>query len=448
MYYQILKKCQIFLMTLFCFFLSFNAIHAQETRALSLQDALDIGLGKSRMLSIGKEKMKAADAKVEEVQASRLPALKFQAGYTRLSQVPPFIVSLPFPGTTPFTIAPVILDNYVMKLSAAQPVFTGFKLENLEESAELSAKAIQSDYDKDKLDMIALIKTQYWNYVKAQQFVKVAKENVEMLKAHLKDVEILNKSGMAQLHDILKLQVQVSEAEYRLLEANNQKQLAMMGLNNALRLPLTMNLETTEKPSESGIQIPIENMITDAIQHRPDVQASDFRVKASASQVKVAEASWYPQVSVFAEYNYNNPNMRIVPARSQFDDTWAAGIQLTMDVWNWGLNASQTQQAEAQLAQAMDVNMLTKENIQIEVMQAYTLMKQALDKIPVTETSIKQAEEQVRTINLRFNNGNAIMTDVLDAETALFMAKMNKVQAIIDLEIAKVKLEKSIGHSL
>jgi len=140
--------------------------------------------------------------------------------------------------------------------------------------------------------------------------------------------------------------------------------------------------------------------------------------------------------------------MRIVPARSQFDDTWAAGIQLTMDVWNWGLNSSQTQQAEAQLAQAIDADMLTKESIQIEVIQAYTLMKQASDKIPVTETSIKQAEEQVRTINLRFNNGNAIMTDVLDAETALFMAKMNKVQAIIDLEIAKVKLEKSIGHSL
>jgi outer membrane protein TolC len=151
---------------------------------------------------------------------------------------------------------------------------------------------------------------------------------------------------------------------------------------------------------------------------------------------------------VFAEYNYNNPNMRIVPARSQFDDTWAAGIQLTMDVWNWGLNSSQTQQAEAQLAQAIDADLLTKESIQIEVMQAYTLMKQASDKIPVTETSIKQAEEQVRTINIRFKNGNAIMTDVLDAETALLLAKMNKVQAIIDLEIAKVKLEKSIGHSL
>ena len=425
-----------------------STVQAQESRTLSLQEAIDIGLGKSRMLSIGKEKIKAADARVDEVQASRLPALKFQTGYTRLSQVPPFIVSLPIPGTTPFTIAPVILDNYVMKLSAAQPVFTGFKLENLEESAELSAKAVQSDYDKDKNELIAMIKTQYWGFVKAQQFVRVAKENVEMLKAHLRDVEIMNKGGMVQVNDVLKVQVQVTEAEYRLLEATNQKQLAMMGLNNALRLPLTTNLETSENPSLSMIEKPLDSMLMEAIEYRPDLKAADFRVKAGQSQVKVAEASWYPQVSVFAEYNYNNPNMRIVPARSQFDDTWAAGIQLSMDVWNWGLNSSQTQQAEAQLAQALDASMLTRESIQIEVMQAYTLMKQASDKIPVTEMSIKLAEEQVRTINLRFKNGNAIMTDVLDAEMALLMAKMNKVQAIIDLEIAKVKLEKSIGHSL
>jgi len=445
---QFMKKCHILIIALFCLFISLESIHAQDTQALSLKDAIDIGLGKSRMLSIGKEKIKAADAKVEEVQASRLPAVKFQTGYTRLSQVPPFTFTLPFPGSTPVTIAPVILDNYVMKLSTAQPVFTGFKLENLEKSAELAAKAVQSEYDRDKIELIAMIKTQYWGYVKAQQFVKVAKENVEMLKAHLKDVEMLTKAGMAQANDILKVQVQVSEAEYRLLEANNQKQLAMMGLNNALRLPLTTNLETTEQPSKSMIETSVDIMINEAIEFRPDIKAAEFRVKASESQVKVAESSWYPQVSVFAEYNYNNPNMRVVPARSQFDDTWAAGIQLSMDVWNWGLYSSQTQQAEAQLAQALDANMLTKENIQIEVMQAYTLMRQSAEKIPVTELSIKQAEEQVRSINIRFTNGNAIMTDVLDAETALFMAKMNKVQAIIDLEIAKVKLEKSIGHSL
>jgi len=81
-------------------------------------------------------------------------------------------------------------------------------------------------------------------------------------------------------------------------------------------------------------------------------------------------------------------------------------------------------------------------------MQSYTLMKQAVDKIPVTETSIKQAEEQVRVVLAKFTSGGAIMTEVLDAETALLLAKMNRVQAIIDLEIAKVKLEKSIGSTI
>jgi len=91
---------------------------------------------------------------------------------------------------------------------------------------------------------------------------------------------------------------------------------------------------------------------------------------------------------------------------------------------------------------------LTKEAIQIEVMQSFTLMKQAVDKIPVTETSIRQAEEQVRVVLAKFTSGGAIMTEVLDAETALLLAKMNRVQAIIDLEIAKVKLEKSIGSTI
>lgn len=431
-----------------CIMLHIYTSAAQNTRTLKLSEAVELGLNQSRMLAIGKEKIKSADAKIDEVKASRLPVLKFLSGYTRLSDVPPFIVSLPFPGTTPFTIAPVILDNYVMKLSAAQPLFTGFKLENLEESAVFAAKAMYSEYDKDKLELSSMIKMQYWSLVKAKQFVVVAAESVEILKTHVSDIQKLQKAGMAQLSDILKVQVQLSEAEYRLIEAKNQMQLAMMGLNNTLRLPLGTQLDVTEIPNEQVPEVSLESMVDKAIMIRPDLKASELRVKAGETQVKVAQASWYPQVSAFAEYNYNNPNMRIVPARSQFDQTWAAGIQISMDLWNWGLNSAQSRQAEAQLAQAMDASALTKEAIQIEVMQSYTLMKQAIDKIPVTETSIRQAEEQVRVVNARFASGGAIMTDILDAETALILAKMNRVQAIIDLEMAKVKLEKSIGSTI
>ncbi|MFM8281244.1 MAG: TolC family protein, partial [Bacteroidota bacterium] len=317
-------------------------VHAQPIRQLKLDEAVEIGLNQSKMLAIGKEKIKAADARIDEVKASRLPALKFLTGYTRLSDVPPFIVSLPFSGASSFTIAPVILDNYVMKLSAAQPIFTGFKLENLEESARYAAKAMSSDYDKDKLELMSIIKIQYWGLVKAKQFVMIAIENVGLIKAHEQDVKKLQKLGMVQQSDILKIQVQLAEAEFRVIEAKNQMQLAMIGLNNTLRLPLETQLEAIDIPRETMLEMPLQEMVDKAFLTRPDVKSSEFRIKAGETQVNIAKSSWYPQVSAFAEYNYNNPNMRIVPARSRFDQTWAAGIQVSMDIWNWGLNSAQS----------------------------------------------------------------------------------------------------------
>jgi len=62
--------------------IAFEGVNAQSIKQLKLQDAIEIGLNQSKMLAIGKEKIKAADARIDEVKASRLPALKFLTGYT------------------------------------------------------------------------------------------------------------------------------------------------------------------------------------------------------------------------------------------------------------------------------------------------------------------------------------------------------------------------------
>jgi len=116
---------------------------AQEVVKLSVQDAVSIGLENSKTLKISNAKITIAQQKVMEINANRYPSLKFISGYTRLSDVPAFTFTLPFPGSQPVTIAPVVLDNYVMKLSAAQPVFTGFRLQSQEQAADYLAKASQ-----------------------------------------------------------------------------------------------------------------------------------------------------------------------------------------------------------------------------------------------------------------------------------------------------------------
>jgi outer membrane protein TolC len=78
-------------------------------------------------------------------------------------------------------------------------------------------------------------------------------------------------------------------------------------------------------------------------------------------------------------------------------------------------------------------------------MQSYVLFQQALEKIGITKKNIEQAEENFRTISQKFKAGNALTTDVTDAQTALLQAKVNNIQAYIDYELASVRMDKAIG---
>jgi outer membrane protein TolC len=103
-----------------------GVINAQE-RALTLEESLQIGLQNSKQLKISQATFKSSEAKITEVGSQMLPQLSFGASYTRLSDVKPFAVTVPF-SPTPITIQETILNNYQLKFSLQQPLFTGFRL--------------------------------------------------------------------------------------------------------------------------------------------------------------------------------------------------------------------------------------------------------------------------------------------------------------------------------
>ncbi|HAB53609.1 MAG TPA: hypothetical protein DCE80_15785, partial [Ignavibacteriales bacterium] len=99
-----------------------------QSKKLTLQESIELGLGNSKDLKISQSKLNSSDAKVSEVNSMFLPQLKFMANYTRLSDnVPPFEVTTPF-SPIPIRISDPVLDNYNLKLSFQQPLFTGLKL--------------------------------------------------------------------------------------------------------------------------------------------------------------------------------------------------------------------------------------------------------------------------------------------------------------------------------
>lgn len=425
------------------FLFSLNVLVAQEKLSLTLERAIEIGFQNSKQLHSSLMKVKGAEAKVKEVSALRLPSLKLNAGYRKLSEVDPFIITTPFGS---FPIAPGIFDNYSVQLSVFQPLFTGFRLAgNVNLNEELS-NAITEEYNKDKSELIFNIKNSYWGVFKAMQFKKVMDETVEQIKAHVEDAKNLEKAGMLTRNDILKIEVQLSNAIYQQLEAENAVKLTMTALNNVMGIPLNTQIEIASDVNLNEYKSDeLSKLVEAAIKNRPEIKAADSRVKASEAGVTLAKSSWYPQLSLYANYYYSKPNQRILPTQNRFDGTWDAGINLSMNVWDWLTTKHQTDQAEAQLAQAVDGMGLIKDGITLEVTQNYLSLSQANKKIEIAKLIVSQAEENMRVTSQKFKNGLATSSDLIDAETALISAKTNFTTSVVDHELAKAKLEKSLG---
>lgn len=429
---------------LFSGLLFFNGlIRAQEKISLTIDQAVDIGLKNSKTLHLSQMKVKSAQSKVKESNALRLPTLKLNAGYRRLSEVDPFIINTPFGS---FPIAPGIFDNYSAQLSLFQPLFTGFRLAgNLTMNEEL-ANAVNEDYNRDKSELLFNIRNSYWSVYKAIQFKKVMDETVGQIKAHLEDARNLEKAGMITRNDILKIEVQLSNALYQQVDAENAVKLSTVALNNVIGIPLDTEIEISSEADISGYSTgQLSALINEAVEKRPELKAADSRIKAGEAGVTLAKSSWYPQISLYGNYYYSKPNQRILPTQNRFDATWDAGVNISMNVWDWLTTKHQTDQAEAQLAQAVDGFGIIKDGITMEVTQNYLNVNQAERKISIAKLSVEQAEENLRVTSQKFKNGLTTSSELIDAETALIGSRTNYTTSLVDYELAKAKLEKSIG---
>ncbi len=432
---------------LFILFLSATCgIFSQQK--LTLEQSLELAFKNSKDLKISNSKIISSSAKVDEVKSQFLPQLKLTANYTRLSDVPAFQVKLPISPVS-ITISDVILNNYTIKLSLQQPVFTGFRLNALRDAAVYYNEAATEEINKTKNETAFSVYSAYLNLYKAKQIKSLLEESIKSAEKHIADTKNYMDNGLATKNDLLKFEVQQSNIKLSLIEANNNIDLARSVLNKSLGLPLN---EKTEIEKIEIVPEPVKDdlkgFVSEATDNRSEIKTVKYTLSASKENIRASRSSYFPSVFVSGNYTFSNPNQRYQPPLDEFKGTWDVGITLSWDIWNWGGTSSQVIQAEQNLYQSQTTLDQLKENIELEVNQNYLSLKYAKEKLDVTMKTIEQADENLRTFQEKYNVQLATSTDIIDAENSLLQSKTNYTNALIDYKMAKVRLEKSIGRKI
>ncbi len=435
----------------FTAFISSNTTFAQSARRLTLDEAITLGLQNSKDLKLSQARIKEATASLREARERRLPDLSVSGSYLRLNQ-PDVNLKVKLgssssgsegsgsSGGGAASSLKVEQAAYAMA-NLSIPVFAGFRIQHGIESAKYLTKAAELDAERDRDEVVANTIAAYSNLYKAKAALDIVKENLKQSQQRVADFSNLEKNGLMARNDLLKAELQQSNVELTLLDAENNWKITYINMNLMLGLPENTELEPDATAFVNSADAKtFEDWEGTALQNRKDIAATDYRVKATNAGVKAAKGDYYPNLALTGGYIAAD-----IPNLVTLTNVMNGGIGLKYSPSSLWKTGSKVAQAKARRQEAEINREMLSDGIRLQVAQAYQNYLSTVKKIDVYAKAEEQANENYRIVKNKYDNSLATTTDLLDADVAQLQAKLNHAFAMADATVAYKKLQASAG---
>lgn len=422
---------------------SANSMSAQTSRKLSLQEAIQLSIDNSKSLKVSYAKVEQAEGAVTEAKMMQYPDLKISGSYMRLNSPNVDLKLNTGSSDTAGSGGGTPNINQVMygMATASVPLFSGLRIRNAIASQQYLKKAAELDAKNDKDALIQNTIAAYYNLYKAQAAVKLVNENLKEEQQRVADFTNLETNGLVARNDLLKVQLQESNYELTLVDAENNLKISNYNMNLMLGIDenTVLELDVTDMGRVVKMQ-PIEYWESSAMTNRADYLALQQRQNASNAGVKSAKGEYYPTVALSSGYVAANiPNALVVT------NALNVGVGLSYNLASLYKNESKVKQAKAQQAQLQWSALELTDGIKMEIHSAYQNYLESLKKIEVYQKAVDQANENYRITKNKYDNALATTTDLLDADVAQLQAGINFEYAKADAEVAYNKLYEASG---
>ncbi len=396
----------------------------------------------------------AADANVDASRAGYLPQLKLQASYTRLSNFAPLpldlVPTLGGPQPNPF---PVIPNNYDMRATLSIPLSDHvLRVSNSLASAKHNKTAATLDEHATRLAVARDARVYYYQWIRAQWVSYVAAKALEAARGHAQDAKNSFDAGLVSRADVLRTVSQQKSAELGVARSLNNVAVAAEQLRVQMSDPDQTNYEIGENilgdlppyavPPSPGAGY------AEALEHRIEIRQLGESEAALRAEAAVARAANYPRLDAQANGIYANPNQRYVPPVAEWHGTWDAGIVLSWTPTDILSATAHAKNAEARADEVVAQRSALKNALRVEVNQAMNALAEAAFSVDVSRDGRAAAEENYRVRRELYRAGKATTVEVTDAETELTQARLDAVNAQMDVRIARVQLTHALGRDV
>lgn len=416
---------------------------------LSLEDAVARGRAAAPRVAEAKARREAADATVTSRESLRLPSLTATGGYQRTNHVDEY--GIPQPGGGTRIIFPDIPNNFRTRADASVPIYTSGRTDALIAGATLDRKAADADTRTAEADVTLDVARAYWTLVTARESARVVEQGLVRIDAYVSDVKARVTAGFLPPNDLLSAQAQRARQNVALIQARNAAAVAQADLCRLVGLDLDTPIVTSSplmapQPSVAPLETMSMGALTEQARGgRSERDALTIRADSAREAGAAAAAALKPQIGVAAGFEESRPNARIVPRVNEWRSSWEAGVSVTWQLFDGGRSKADRAAAAAQ------ATAIERRRDDFDAMLGVELRQRRLDvesgkaALDASAEAVAAATEARRVVEERFKAGVATSTDVLDAQTALLEAELERTRLAATLRMNEARLLRAVG---
>jgi outer membrane protein TolC len=418
-------------------------VQIRTIQPITLQQALELARRNNRNLEAAKLTLERNQAALQEALAAEFPTLGVTTTFSRSESTSQRLRNDTLDDNPLLSNNSVISETFNGALQANYDLYTSglrpAQIRQAEQQVRFQQLEVERLDQQTRLD----ISSAYYNLQQADAQVEIFRAAVQAASQSLRDAQLLEQAGLGTQFDVLQAQVDLANANQDLTRAISQQRISRRQLVQLLSLSQTVDI-TAADPIEVAGQwsLSLEQSIVLAYKNRAELEQFLVQRDIGEQQRRIALAAVRPQASLSASYNILGIlNDGLGPAGGL-----SLGATLRWNFFDGGAAKARAEQARrnSEIAETRFADQ--RDQVRFEVEQAFFNLNANAQNIQTATVAAQQAERSLQLARLRFQAGVGTQTDVINQQTALTRARVNRLTAILDYNRALANLQRATSN--
>lgn len=320
------------------------------------------------------------------------------------------------------------------------PLFTGFQIPNTIKLNQLNLEAATQDLQKAQNDVSMQVAQGYVQILYDMEISDVARRQIGIDSLQVERLRVMLANGKVSQAELSQQEATLAQSRLTATQADNQLQLSLLALSQLLELPspegFTIVRPSVEMVDAMGLIATTspDAIYAEALAVKPEVAAEQLRLRGAEYNIKIAQAGYYPQLSLSAGLGtnyYKTSGFSADGFGQQLKNNFSqyVGLNLSIPIFNRFSTRNSVRSARiSQETQQLQLDYVKKQ-LYKEIQQVYYNAVAAQAKLESSRQAARAGEDAFRLMEAKYANGKANMTEFNEAKTNYLRAASDLVQA-------------------